>query len=111
MSTSSHLFSLKKSLIPSQFLSFLLIFENPDRQLNQIVFLRNHLGSSTTVEKMKYTLLIQISIPLTNSASESRMAHLDVKVKLSGGGKQVISVNQYFSTEECSDSNILQIFK
>ena len=94
MSTSSHLFGLKKSLIPSQFLSFLLIFENTDRQLNQIVFLRNHLGSSTTVEKMKYTPLIQISIPLTNSASESRMAHLDVKVKLSGGDKQVISIRR-----------------
>ena len=32
-------------------------------------------------------------------------------MKLSGGDKQVISVNQYLSTEECSDSNILQMFK
>ena len=54
---------------------------------------------------------------MTNSASESRMAQLDVKGKFSGSvapvqtlsDKQVISVNQYLSTEECSDSNILQL--
>ena len=58
---------------------------------------------------MKYTLM-------TNSASESTMAQLDVKGKFSGSDapvqtlsdKQVISVNQYLSIEECSDTNILQ---
>ena len=43
------------------------IQENTDRQLNQIVYFKDHLVSSTTVEKMKYTLL-------TKSASESRVA-------------------------------------
>ena len=64
------------------------------------------------MEKIKYTLM-------TNSASESRMAQLDVKGKFSGivasvqtlSDKQVISVNQYLPTEECSDSNILQLFQ
>ena len=48
------------------------------RQVNQIVFFRDHLESPTTASKMKYT-------PLTNSGSESRMAQLDVKVNFSGG--------------------------
>ena len=64
------------------------------------------------MEKIKYTLM-------TNSASETRMAQLDVKGKFSGSDasvqtlsdKKVISVNQYLSTEECSDSNILQLFQ
>lgn len=88
------------------------ILENTDRQLNQIVFFRDHLESSTTVQKMKHT-------PLTNSASESRMAQLDLKMNFSGGAapvqtlsdKQVISVNQYFTTDEFSDGNTLELFK
>ena len=79
---------------------------------HQIVFFRDHLESPTTASKMKYT-------PLTNSRSESRMAQLDVKVNFSGGAapvdtisaKQVISVNQLFTTEESNDGNTLEMFK
>ena len=61
------------------------------------------------MEKIIYTLM-------TNSASESMMAQLDAQGKFSGSvapvqtlsDKQVISVNQYLSIEECSDTNILQ---
>ena len=88
------------------------ILENTDRQVNQIVFFRDHLESPTTASKMKYT-------PLTNSGSESRMTQLDVKVNFSGGAapvntisdKQVISVNQLFTTEEFNDGNTLEMFK
>ena len=58
---------------------------------------------------MKYT-------PLTSSGSQSRMAQLDVTVNFSGGAapvdtisdKQVISVNQLFTTEEFNDGNTLE---
>ena len=47
------------------------------------------------------------------------MAQLDVKVNFSGGAapvdtisdKQVISVNQLFTTEEFNDGNTLEMFK
>ena len=82
------------------------IQENMERQLSQIAFFRDHLGSTATVEKMRYT-------PLTNSGCESRMAQLDVKVKFSGGSapvetlsdKQVVSVNGYLLTEDFDDAN------
>ena len=74
--------------------------------------LQRPLGVPHSSEKMKYTLL-------TNSGSERRMAQLDVKVNSSGGAahvdtitdKQVISVNQFFTTEELNDGNTLEMFK
>ena len=57
------------------------IAENIERQLSQIAFFnQDNQGqvSDATLQKMKYT-------PLSNSGCESRMAQLDVKVKLSGG--------------------------
>ena len=56
---------------------------------------------------------------MTPSESESRMTQLDVKANFSGGAapmdairdKQVISVNQLFTTEEFNDGNTLEMFK
>ena len=81
------------------------VVENVERQLSAIVFFQHdHQMDSEVLEKMKFT-------PLTNSACESRMAQLDVKIKVTGGSapvqtisdKQVVSVNKYLLKDECSN--------
>ena len=60
------------------------ILENTNMQLDQVVYFRDNQGPPPTIHKMRYT-------PLTNSASESRIAQLDLKVKFSGGAAPVQS--------------------
>ena len=84
--------------------------ENVERQLGQIAFFSGH---QKPAKKMKFT-------PLTNSASESRMAELDVKCNFTGGStpittisnKQVIGTNKLLLSTEFKDEDyIVEAFK
>ena len=86
------------------------VVENVERQLSAIVFFQHdHQMDSEVLEKMKFT-------PLTNSACESRMAQLDVKIKVTGGSapvqtisdQQVVFVNKYLLKDECSNPQTIK---
>lgn len=64
---------------------------------------------SDVMDKMKFT-------PLNNSAYESCIAQLDVKINVTGGftpvqttsDKQVVSVNKYLLKDECTNPHFVK---
>ena len=82
-----------------------------NRQLSKIAFFRNEIDAEI-IHKME-------KAPLTDSACESHMAQLDVRVDYCGGSalintisdKQVIAVNKYFMSAEFSKQDAGELFK
>lgn len=106
-------FSLKKDSTFEKLTSkcALEIVEALERQLSKMAFFRNESSPETIIKMLK--------APLTNSGCESRLAQLDVRVDYCGGSapintisdKQVVAVNDYFSTEEFKSENTGDLFK
>ena len=106
-------FGLKKETTFDKLISkcALGIVEALERQLSKKSFFRNESSPETVLKMLK--------APLTNSGCESRLAQLDVRVDFCGGSapintisdKQVVSVNNYFSTDEFKSENKKELFQ
>ena len=87
------------------------ILEMLDNQLRRMSFFMNGVGPEIELKMLK--------APMTNSGCECRFAQLDVRVDFCGGSaplhtisnKQVVAVNDFFSTEEFQPEDTKELSK